>query len=68
MRMHGAWGIAHGVDNLICNLDLKLLRFAICAMQIVLSQSPSVSDQNLTPETLTKGIWDLSSPASKVIK
>jgi hypothetical protein len=45
LRMHGAWGIAHGVDNLICNSDLKLLRFALCALLSALNQRPEASDQ-----------------------
>jgi hypothetical protein len=49
--MHGAWGIAHGVDNLICNLDLKILRYALCAMLYSISFEPGHSDKKLAPET-----------------
>jgi hypothetical protein len=47
--MHGAWGIVHGVDNLKFNLDLKLLRFALCAMLYAICPETVTSDQK--PET-----------------
>ena len=54
--MHGAWGIAHGVDNLKYNLDLKLLRSALCALlyaiclnKVTSDQKPVTSDEK--PET-----------------
>ena len=49
--MHGAWGIAHGVYNLKFNLDLKLLRFALCAMRYAICLE-TVS-RNQKPDTWT---------------
>jgi hypothetical protein len=54
--MYGARSIAHGVDNLICNLDLKLLRSALCAILCAICLEAVTSDRkpetrSLTPET-----------------
>jgi hypothetical protein len=43
--MHGAWGPAHGVANLKYNLDLKLLRFALCALLYAICLETVTSDE-----------------------
>jgi hypothetical protein len=55
-----AWGIAHGVDNLKFNLDLKLLRFALCALLYAICLQTVTSDQkpvtrSLKPDTRLRG-------------